>query len=50
MRLICSFVHSAVLLGLQTRLEEPFLQQKYGQQYIEYQEKTARFFPKVSIK
>lgn len=48
--MICSFVQSAVLLGLQTRLEEPFLQQKYGQQYIEYQEKTARFVPKISTK
>jgi len=46
--MICSFVQSLVLLGLQVRQEESFLQEKYGEQYTTYKETTGRFLPKIS--
>ena len=40
-----SFIQSTILLGLQVRFEEAFLQEKYGDEYLKYKEKTGRFFP-----
>ncbi len=40
-----AFIQSAILLGLQVRHEEGFLQEKYGKAYARYKAKTGRFFP-----
>jgi protein-S-isoprenylcysteine O-methyltransferase Ste14 len=46
--MICALIQSALLLGLQVRQEEIFLEQKYGEAYQEYKKKTGRFFPKIT--
>jgi protein-S-isoprenylcysteine O-methyltransferase Ste14 len=43
---IYSFLQSAILLGLQVRQEEIFLEQKYGETYRVYKESVGRFLPK----
>jgi protein-S-isoprenylcysteine O-methyltransferase Ste14 len=45
--MICAFVQVALLLGLQARQEEIFLQEKYGEAYLAYRQKTGRFLPKL---
>lgn len=42
-----SFIQSLLLLNLQVRREEIFLGGIYGEQYIEYKNKTWRFIPKL---
>ena len=44
---ICAFLQSAILLGLQVRQEEAFLEQKYGEAYRAYKERVGRFLPKL---
>jgi len=44
---IYSFLQSAILLGLQVRQEELFLEQKYGEVYRVYKERVGRFLPKL---
>ncbi len=44
---IFAFIQSALLLGLQVRQEEMFLQEKYGDEYLAYKSKTGRFLPKL---
>ncbi len=42
---IFAFIQSYLLLSLQVRQEEPFLHDKYGDEYDIYRENTGRFFP-----
>ncbi len=44
---ICAFIQSTLLLGLQVRLEEAFLQDKYGEPYLAYKAITGRFLPRI---
>lgn len=44
---IFAFVHSYLLLNLQVREEEAFLQKRYGKDYIEYKGSVKRFIPKI---
>ena len=43
---IFAFIQSYLLLNLQVREEEAFLQEKYGEEYIKYKNNVGRFFPK----
>ncbi len=45
---LCSFVQTTILLGLQARQEEAFLQEKYGDQYLSYKQVTGRFLPRMA--
>jgi len=45
--IICAFIQSSLLLGLQVRLEENFLKEKYGEDYLLYKKKAGRFLPRV---
>ncbi|MEW6717036.1 MAG: isoprenylcysteine carboxylmethyltransferase family protein [Chloroflexota bacterium] len=42
---IAAAIQSMLLLGLQARQEELFLEQKYGEPYREYRKRTGRFLP-----
>ena len=42
---LCAFVQSAILLGLQARHEEAFLEARYGAEYVAYKRATGRFLP-----
>lgn len=42
---IFAFIQSYLLLNLQVREEEAFLQEKYGEKYIKYKNSIGRFIP-----
>lgn len=42
---IFAFIQSYLLLNLQVREEEGFLQEKYGEEYIIYKSRVGRFIP-----
>ncbi|MHB8778746.1 MAG: methyltransferase family protein [Anaerolineales bacterium] len=44
---LCALIQSALLLGLQSRQEEQFLQEKYGAEFEAYRAATGRFFPRL---
>ena len=44
---VFSFIQSSIMLNLQVRQEEIFLNQKYGNDYQLYKNKTGRFLPRV---
>ena len=43
---IFAFIQSYLLLNLQVREEEVFLQEKYGGEYVEYKNRVGRFIPR----
>lgn len=43
---IFAFIQSYLLLNLQVRAEEAFLQEKYGTEYVNYMNNVGRFIPK----
>lgn len=45
--IIFAFIQSYLLLNLQIREEEVFLQEKYGEYYIKYRNRVGRFIPKL---
>lgn len=44
---IFAFIQSYLLLNLQVREEEVFLQEKYGENYIKYKDRVGRFIPRL---
>ena len=43
--MVFAFIQSLLLLNLQVRQDEVFLQNKYGESYTLYRNRTGRFFP-----
>ena len=41
------FIVSIMLIGIQVRLEEEFLEKVHGKAYIEYKKNVGRFLPKI---
>ncbi|MFN4245798.1 MAG: methyltransferase family protein, partial [Brevinematia bacterium] len=47
---VMSIIGMSIILSLiiwRLPLEEKYLEEKFGKEYIEYVEKTPRFFPKI---